>query len=544
MNRTPGQRFVAQFAARLPGLRGLFLLALLPGLLIGLGLSYAIFQSERSTRQQSSLQTARALLQAVDSNIATVQSLALALSKSVSLRNRELDAFYERAREVISLSGAGHNAVLSDLQGRQLLNTAKPYPSTLPPHGNTQHFQQALASDKPIVSNLYTGAALNRLLVSVDVPVVHDGRPAYVFSIGLLPEHFNSLLTQQELPAGWIAAILDSQGVVVARNLNPEKTIGKSATPDLLEQIALQGQGVMASRSLEGDPTFIAFTKSGQTGWTIVVGMTQEMLYKDLYSLQLLVGLAVAAMLGSSLALSWLFSNHMRRSLRDLGKATEASVGLDRPALAPTDSGIREIDQLAGKLNAMQEANRVMEQRIRAMALQDPLTGLANRRLLLDRLEQLLATNNRSGEFAALVFFDLDNFKPLNDTHGHGAGDDLLKTVARRLRRCVREHDTVARFGGDEFVVLLTRLGRDGQVAEQAAGAIAEQLRQQLAQPYILRQNGGSDPQTIQHQCTASLGVVVFSNNVHDADVLIDKADNAMYQAKLGGRNRVVIAVQ
>lgn len=102
----------------------------------------------------------------------------------------------------------------------------------------------------------------------------------------------------------------------------------------------------------------------------------------------------------------------------------------------------------------------------------------------------------------------------------------------------------MARFGGDEFVVLLTRLGRDARRAEQAAGTIAEQLREQLAQPYVLQQIGGSDPQVVHHVCTASMGVVVFSNSVRDADVLIDKADNAMYQAKLGGRNRVVIAVQ
>lgn len=543
MNRTPGQRFVAQLAARLPGLGGLFLLALIPGLVIGLGLSYAIFQNERTTLQQGSLQTARALLQAVDSDIASVQSLALSLSRSEYLRAGDLAAFYEQAREVIELSGVGFNGVLSDAQGRQLVNTAIPFSSALPEHGNRPHFLQALGADKPMLSNLYQGAVLQRPLVSIDVPVVQEGVPVYVLSIGLLPDHFNSLLVQQNLPSGWIATVLDGADVVVGRNLSPERTVGQSATPDLRAQIAQNRQGVMASQSLEGNPTFIAYAKSNQTGWSIVVGMTQAVLYEDLYDLQILMALGVAAMLGSSLALSWLFSNHMRRSLRALGKATEVSVEQGGPALAPTNSGIREIDQLAGKFNAMQEANRAMEQHIRAMAFQDPLTGLANRRLLLDRLEQSLAANNRSGEFSALIFFDLDNFKPLNDRHGHGAGDELLETVACRLRQGVREHDTVARFGGDEFVVLLTRLGGDGRLAEQAAGAIAEQLRQQLAQPYELQQNGGSGQRAVQHVCTASVGVVVFSNSVRDADVLIDRADNAMYQAKMGGRDRVVIAV-
>jgi diguanylate cyclase (GGDEF)-like protein len=538
MKKSAGPLVLARIAARLPGLWGLFAVVLLPGVLVGMVLSYAIYKNERTTLEKGSFQTARALLQAIDSDLATVQSLAVALSRSELLRTRDLEAFHQWAKQIIELSGVGYNGVISNLQGQQLLNTAVPYALALPAHGNPQHFQVALKSDRPVVSNLYNGAVLKRPLISIDVPVVFDDQLFYILSVGLLPDHFNKRVREQNLPPGWIATVLDSTDVVVGRNISPETSLGKSATADLRQQIALQGQGVMASRSLEGKPTFIAFAKSSVTGWSIVLGMTQEVLYKDLYDLQLLVALAVAAMLLASLALLWLFSSHIHRSLRALGAATEATVLQGAPALAPTNSGIREIDHLAEKFNAMQQANSQMEQQIRAMAFQDPLTGLANRRLLVDHLEQVIARNSRSGEFAALIFFDLDNFKPLNDTYGHGVGDDLLEEVGSRLRRELRDTDTAARFGGDEFVVLLEQLGNDALRAKEAAAAIAEKLRTDLAQPYVLH----SGAQQVEHRCTASMGVAVFSAAITDADIILGLADSAMYEAKMGGRNRVVVA--
>jgi diguanylate cyclase (GGDEF)-like protein len=541
MPRSASHTFLSRIAARLPGLGGLFAVVLLPGVIAGIVLSYAIYKNERSTLEQGSLQTARALLQAIDSDIATVQSLAVALSRSELLQTGDFRSFHQRAREVIELSGVGHNGVLSNLQGRQLLNTAVPFASPLPEHGNPRQIQAALELNRPVLSNLYQGAVLKRPLISIDVPVLRDGEPAYILSIGLLPDHFNQLVVQQQLPAGWIATVLDAADVVVGRNVSPQTTIGKSATPDLRQQIALRGQGIMASRSLEGKPTFIAFSKSTVTGWSIVVGMNQEVLYRDLYDLQLLVAIAVVAMLLASLTLLWLFSSHIRRSLRGLGSATEATVEQGVPALAPTNSSIREIDQLALKFNAMQDANHKMEQRIRAMAFQDPLTGLANRRLLVDRLEQVIAHNGRTGEFSALVFIDLDNFKPLNDTHGHGAGDDLLEEVAGRLRTSLRDTDTAARFGGDEFVVLISQLGHDAAHAEHTAAAVANKLLAELAVPYALSLAVTASGLAVHHVCTASMGVLVFSGNINDVDAILEQADAAMYQAKMAGRNQVVV---
>ncbi len=185
---------------------------------------------------------------------------------------------------------------------------------------------------------------------------------------------------------------------------------------------------------------------------------------------------------------------------------------------------------------------RMMEEQVRQLAFIDPLTALPNRRLLLDRLEQALAANQRSESFAALVYLDLDNFKPLNDQHGHGAGDLLLVEVARRLRSCVRAVDTVSRIGGDEFVVLLGDLAADRTQATEQANKLAEKICTSLAQTYHLP--GQNELESIQHQCSASIGVVLIEPQHKSVEGLLKWADAAMYVSKNEGRNRVTFMME
>ncbi|MES2014001.1 MAG: EAL domain-containing protein [Pseudomonadota bacterium] len=166
---------------------------------------------------------------------------------------------------------------------------------------------------------------------------------------------------------------------------------------------------------------------------------------------------------------------------------------------------------------------------IENLAFYDPLTHLANRRLLLDRLKQALAVSTRSGQSGALLFLDLDHFKILNDTLGHDVGDLLLKEVAKRLTACVREGDTVARLGGDEYVVLLENLSELAIEAATQAETIGEKILLALNQPYQL-----SD---YEHYSTPSIGATLFNGHDLSTDELLKQADIAMYQAKAGGRN-------
>ena len=186
---------------------------------------------------------------------------------------------------------------------------------------------------------------------------------------------------------------------------------------------------------------------------------------------------------------------------------------------------------------------KAMEEQVRQMAFIDVLTNLPNRRLLSDRLTQAMVSSTRSGCYGALMFLDLDNFKPLNDAYGHAVGDRLLIEVANRLKRCVRGVDTVARFGGDEFVVMISKL--EGNRAESIAKAylIADKIRVALSEPYFLG-NLHNDRQmtTIEHRCTVSIGLNLFIGNDASQDDVLLSADKAMYQAKEAGRNSIQIA--
>lgn len=183
---------------------------------------------------------------------------------------------------------------------------------------------------------------------------------------------------------------------------------------------------------------------------------------------------------------------------------------------------------------------KLAEEQIHRMAFYDPLTNLPNRRLFLDRLTQALAASNRSARYGAVMFMDLDNFKALNDSSGHEAGDLLLIEAATRLKNCVREMDTVARFGGDEFVVMLIDLDAEHSEAQRLAGMIAEKISQLLAKPYLLKVKGHTGHESaVEHHCTVSIGYTVFGEHDATADQILSCADDAMYRAKAAGSSLI-----
>jgi diguanylate cyclase (GGDEF)-like protein/PAS domain S-box-containing protein len=172
---------------------------------------------------------------------------------------------------------------------------------------------------------------------------------------------------------------------------------------------------------------------------------------------------------------------------------------------------------------------KAAEEQIKRLAFFDPLTQLPNRRLLMDRLEQALASSTRYARKGALLFVDLDNFKTINDTLGHDKGDLLLQQVAQRLSHCTREGDTVARLGGDEFVVMLENLGEDVLEAATQAEAVGDKILAALNQPYPLAGDA--------HRSTPSIGITLFGDRQEGIDEPLKRADLAMYQAKAAGRN-------
>lgn len=190
------------------------------------------------------------------------------------------------------------------------------------------------------------------------------------------------------------------------------------------------------------------------------------------------------------------------------------------------------------------ERKRLQEQ-VHQMAFHDPLTRLPNRRLFNDRLSQAISASSRSANFGALMFLDLDNFKPLNDSYGHDVGDLLLIQVADRLKRGVREMDTVARFGGDEFVVMLAQLDISEAESISQAEIIAEKLRAALSEPYTLSSTQvGHVVMAFEYHCPASIGIALIDHQETTPGGILRRADMAMYQAKHAGGNQVRFCAQ
>lgn len=211
------------------------------------------------------------------------------------------------------------------------------------------------------------------------------------------------------------------------------------------------------------------------------------------------------------------------KAVRKDGSECHVEVSLSR---IETDEGLF----FASALRDISE-RQAADGKILKLAFYDQLTGLPNRTLLLDRLKQRIGTCHRNGIFGAMLFIDLDHFKTLNDTLGHDVGDMQLKQVAARLTRCVRESDTVARVGGDEFAVVLTDLGQNAVDATTETEVVAAKILLALSLPYQLGE--------VSHSGSASIGATMFQGQSSNIDDLMRQADLAMYRAKDAGRNGV-----
>jgi diguanylate cyclase (GGDEF)-like protein/PAS domain S-box-containing protein len=189
------------------------------------------------------------------------------------------------------------------------------------------------------------------------------------------------------------------------------------------------------------------------------------------------------------------------------------------------------LQMMIGTIQDITERKHAQNQ-IQALAFSDPLTGLANRRLLMERLEQSMVGALRHGHQNALLFVDMDDFKTLNDSLGHDKGDQLLQQVAGRVRTCVREGDTVARLGGDEFVVLVEYLDHSSQEAAKQAEVVARKIHTALRQPYQLESHG--------YYSSASIGITLFGDAQRESiGEPLKRAELAMYKAKAVGRNNL-----
>jgi len=213
----------------------------------------------------------------------------------------------------------------------------------------------------------------------------------------------------------------------------------------------------------------------------------------------------------------------------ELGEMTQSFIDMN-DAIKQKIRQINEINtSLEAKVEQRTQALAHANEELTILAAIDSLTGLPNRRLMQDRLDQAIAAATRHGGHGALLFIDLDDFKKINDTLGHDMGDLLLQQVAERLKTCVREGDTVARLGGDEFVVMLTNLSEQANVASEQAEATGNHILSKFKRSYQLAQS--------EYRAGCSIGITLFNHQQKSVEELLKQADIAMYQSKKAGRH-------
>jgi diguanylate cyclase (GGDEF)-like protein len=356
-------------------------------------------------------------------------------------------------------------------------------------------------------------------VIAIGVPVFREGEVVYSLNGGLSPGRIAEVLQRLAIPGHWVAAVLDGSGTIVARTRDPEKFIGQKATPDVMKLLnAGQVEAVISSRNMEGIPTYAGLTPSSVSNWSVIVAAPRSAVEAGLYrSIAWLTGGAAAAFaLGLWIAAS--LSARISGSIRALVEPA-LSLGSGSPTEHLPPSRLKETEAVS---RAIVLAGRMLNE-ARRQARHDTLTGLPNRLLFDELAASRLSDARRHGTSLAVLVVDLDEFKAVNDTHGHAVGDAVLMAAASRISGLLRDSDVVARLGGDEFAVLL------GDAHLGDAQHVGGKLVTALSAPYP-----GVVPAV-----SCSVGVAMHPQDGHTIAELCLHADEALYEAKRTGKRRV-----
>lgn len=496
----------------------LVLACLLPLILLAGYLARQNYVLAQERLHSQSLLIARNISARLDRELTAIESGLKVLATSEYLAAGDLRRFHQQARDAVR-SQIVYNYILTDADGRQLLNTVRPYGTALPKTGTPPALSAVFQQRKTVLTDLFEGPVVRRPVLAMGVPVEINGTVRYSLNIGLDPKALEPLLRDESLSDQWLAVILDSSATIVARTRSPEKFVGQKAVPEVANRMLADDEATFETVTKEGTPVISSHHRSRTWGWIAAVGAHREILDAELNrSLRwLLLGFAVAALVGWSLAL--LISQRIVHHLQKLNAAARSiSQGTAQGEL---EGGFRETEAIAEALNLA--ATAMTESRHRAS--HDALTGLANRALFDELAQSQLSRSRREGGGHAILAMDLDHFKQVNDSCGHAVGDAVLCEVARRTQASVRDFDLVARLGGDEFLVLLSNA--DGALAQE----VANRLIGALSEPY--------DGTSI--AVSASIGIALYPDHGESNAQLLQRADLALYAAKRNGRRRAVV---
>ena len=425
--------------------------------------------------------------------------------------------------------------VVLDSQGRMVASSAgQPRAFRLP-----DNWKSELSATNAVVGEALWDQSLGMGILLVAVPVQRaDGR-----LLGALAARLNlsgakdGLLTFAPGKYGQIYLIGSGGNLIVNSLTTSAELMRLSLKPSVLERLTKREGAVQTYESVSGVEVLGSLKQVPRAGWAVLAEIPVDTAYHQVRRFRDLTLAIVAGLLLLVTAIAYRLALLIVRPLERLTKgAAEVAEG-DLAVDLPTATGevgdltyvfnhmVGRLRQSRQDLDAVNETLREQNEELERLSASDSLTGLSNRRILTQRLsEELLRSQRQSHSFTVLML-DVDHFKKYNDAYGHPAGDEVLKKVANILRNCTRAGDCTARYGGEEFAVLLS--GKSGDTALQ----LAERIRTRVAAEEFV---GG--------KVTISGGIAEFPHHGHTAEAVISSADEALYEAKREGRNRVVFA--
>jgi PAS domain S-box-containing protein len=339
----------------------------LPGLVFAAILLWRYASAERGRYEEEALGTAQRIMAAADRELVGIQAAAQALATSSSLLEGNFEAF-QRQAEMTLQSWAQHKPndyaiVVRDVTGQQAANTRLPWGSPLPKGANLPIDQQVIATKRPVIQDLFTGATAGRPIISIRVPVLKDGSVTHVLSMAVEPRRIAEILLAQNLPASWVATVIDRADRVVARSRQHEAFVSKPA-PDEFLRAARGADGIWEGHNLEGTEVLGAYARSGVSGWMTFVGVPAEIVQAPLHrSLWTLLGLGAALIL-LSLLLARAFARRIAAPVQGLVNLAH-DLARGEPVAAPS-TGLAEIDRGGGALASASQDLREREAALRA----------------------------------------------------------------------------------------------------------------------------------------------------------------------------------
>ncbi|MEC5217873.1 PAS domain S-box-containing protein [Actimicrobium sp. GrIS 1.19] len=341
---------------------GLVLVCLVPGIIAALLLFFRLYDDGRIQLEKSTIYTARTLAQSVDSQLLKVQGAAQALAFSNALATHDFASFHRDARALLAASDIGSSVIVAELDGQQIINTLLPYGSPLRRYTDLTQINQVRATGLPVVSGMYIGAITRTTKVNVTVPVMAEGKIAYVLSIGVPSQQLTKILHDQQLPPDWIVAIFDRGGTIAARSAAAEQFVGTQGVQKLTQRMRVSAEGSIESTTRDGIPVLSVYSRAPVSHWGVAIGIPIRILEAELSRTSTLLGASIAILLGLGLGLAAMLGTRIARSVKVLIRAANA-LGEDRP-IPPGKVHFLEADNLA---RAMDHAARLLALRAQAL---------------------------------------------------------------------------------------------------------------------------------------------------------------------------------